>query len=215
MKAGQESGSTTRKRLLRAAGEVFSQYGFRASTVREISRRAGANVAAVNYYFGNKRGLYSAVLKYTLNSALQKYPPEFGLDSGATAEERLHAFIRSFLFRVLDEGRPAWYGKLMAREISEPTAALDELVEQSIRPLHERLIGIVRELIGKDAGDGPARLCALSIIGQCLFYHHGRTVIARIYPQEFSAGQIERLADHVTQFSVGAIRTFAKTNGQG
>jgi len=47
----------TRARLLDAAREVFSEHSFQGATVREICRRAEANVAAVNYHFGNKEGL--------------------------------------------------------------------------------------------------------------------------------------------------------------
>src|SRR2546426_9063981 len=111
----------TRQRLLEAAGEVFAAQGFRTATVREICRRARANLAAVNYHFGDKERLYGAVLQYTLRYALQKYPPTLGLSVVATAEERLQAFIRSFLLRLLDDGLPAWHGKLMAHEIAEPT----------------------------------------------------------------------------------------------
>jgi AcrR family transcriptional regulator len=68
----------TRQRLLEAAGAVFAERGFRATTVREICHRARANLAAVNYHFGDKERLYGAVLQYALRYALQKYPPTLG-----------------------------------------------------------------------------------------------------------------------------------------
>src|SRR5271156_6006861 len=52
----------TRSALLEAAGHVFAEKGFDGATGKEICRRAGANTAAVNYYFGSMRGLYAATL---------------------------------------------------------------------------------------------------------------------------------------------------------
>src|SRR6202012_2407999 len=119
---------TTRQRLLEVAGEVFAEHGFKNATVREICKRAGANVAAINYHFGDKQGLYSETLRYWARESLAKYPPNLGVDDNATPQQKLHAYIRSFLFRILDEGRPAWYGRLIAREMFDPTHALDERV---------------------------------------------------------------------------------------
>src|SRR5258708_731281 len=115
----------TRDRLLEAAGEVFAEKGFHRATVREICRRAQADVAAVNYHYYDKEGLYTAALKHYAEVALHKYPPTLDLGRNATANARLRVFIRSLMFRLLDKGRPAWHGKLMAREMFEPTGALD------------------------------------------------------------------------------------------
>src|SRR5215213_5881352 len=108
----------TRHRLLRAGAAVFSDVGFRRATVRDICARAGANVAAVNYHYGDKAGLYTAVVKHGVGLALRKYPPEMGLptDGSATAEQRLGAFVKAFLFRLLEPGPYAWHGRLMMWE---------------------------------------------------------------------------------------------------
>ena len=155
-----------RNGLLEAAGEVFAEKGFAKATVRTICDRAGANVAAINYYFRDKEGLYREVIKHWSEVSRQKYPPDLGLGTNPTAEQRLRAFIRSSLFRILDKSRPGWHGKLMTREMVEPTDALDELVESAYRPMTEQLRQIVRELGGGRLSKAEVRLCTLSIMGQ-------------------------------------------------
>src|SRR5262245_12590039 len=108
MKTQEPTISATRQRLLDAAGEVFAEHGYRAATVRDICERAGANVAAVNYHFGDKDRLYEAVVRFAHDCALAEYPPQLGVEEGAAPEVRLLAFVRSLLLRVLDQGRPAW-----------------------------------------------------------------------------------------------------------
>src|SRR5215467_15800121 len=59
----------TRARLIDAAGEMFAELGFHHTTVRQISKRAGANIAAVNYHFGDKTGLYTEVVRQSMRAA--------------------------------------------------------------------------------------------------------------------------------------------------
>ena len=197
----------TEQRLLEAAGEVFAAHGFRAATVREICQRAGANVAAINYHFGDKEGLYFAVLKSCSEAALQKYPPTLGLGPNATSEERLHAFVRSLLFRIADKGQPSWHGKLIAHEMTEPTKALTALIDKVYGPALKQLEAIVRELLGRQAPVTVVRQCQLSVLGQCLYFHYARPAIQHIHPEQgFEPADIERLAKHITQFSLAGIR---------
>ncbi len=199
----------TRDRLLEAAGEVFAERGFRTATIRDICEKARANVAAVHYHFGDKEELYTAVLKHWAEVALQKYPPHLGLPADAPIEDRLRAFIRSAMFRMHDKGRPAWHGKVMAREMVEPTAALDNLVAEVIRPLYSRLTALVREILGVDAETGSVQLCVNSIVGQFMFYQHARETLCRLTPeQRFEPEDIERIADHITRFSLASLKEY-------
>ena len=79
MPEGSTNSEDTKKRLIEAAGEVFARNGFRASTVRQICKRARANIGSVNYHFRDKKGLYAATFAYTRQLAFSKYPPDLGL----------------------------------------------------------------------------------------------------------------------------------------
>ena len=203
------SHAATRGALLHAAADVFAEVGFRGATVRDICRRAGANVAAVSYHFGDKAGLYSEVLAEQSRLAQSRYPVPTGDDDPAA---QLGGFIRSFLQRVLSPELHARHGRIMAREMVEPTAALDRLVAEAIRPQSEMLRGIVSALLGSAADPATVRLCGMSVVGQILFYCHCRPVIDRLFPgAELDATGLDRLSTHITAFSLAGIRGFAAT----
>jgi AcrR family transcriptional regulator len=203
------SQAETRRQLLEAAGEVFAEVGFRDATVREICRRAGANIAAINYHFGDKENLYTDVLRYSHAKALEKYPPLLGVAPDAPPEKKLRAFVHSLLLRIFDKGPTAWHGKLMLREMIEPTGALDSLVEERIRPMAGQLWSIVSEIIDLPMNDERVRLCGFSIVSQCTFYKHCQPVVSRLLPKHLpqDAAGIDRLADHITKFSLAAMKS--------
>lgn len=204
----------TKAKLIDAAGEVFVERGFRSATVRKICSRAGTPLGAMNYHFRDKQGLYAAVLEHSHETAIRKYPPELGIRDGATPVEKLRAFIHTFLLRLSDTGVPAWHMKLMFQEISDPTGAngaLDQVVESSIRPLYKYLASILSELLKEENPSAAEEsdeifLCAMSIVGQCCHYYTGRRVIAALHPKSFDLTDIERIADHITRFSLAGIR---------
>ena len=166
------------------------EHGYRASTVRQICQRAHTHVGSVNYHFRDKKGLYAAIFGQSLQLAVTRYPPDLGLAGQATPEEKLRAYIYSLLLRLMGEGLPAWHGKLLAKEMAEPSGALDELLEHSIRPLYTYLAGIVRELTNEEKPAGGEEsdrtfLTSLSIVGQCFHHHIARHFIAALRSQRF------------------------------
>src|SRR5438094_420140 len=129
---------TTKARLLEAAGEEFACKGFDAARVRTICERAGANVAAVNYHFGDKELLYIQAVLAAHRCGFDA-GDEGRSDLGPPAEQ-LREFIHHFLCRVLAINDPDdWRHRLLLREMLQPTSASDVLIREAIRPKFERL----------------------------------------------------------------------------
>ncbi len=214
MEDHSHTSSHTKARLIEAGGEVFAQRGFHSTTIREICKRAKANVCAVNYHFRDKKGLYAEVLAFSYHSAVRKYPPDMGLREDSSPEEKLQAFIRAFLLRILDKSAPSWHGRLVFREISDPTDALKDIVENSMQPIYTYLAEICHELLGESASENGQYsdrtfLCAMSIIGQCVHHFTAKNIIDVLRPRTFDPDDIERIAAHIARFSIAGIRAQA------
>ena len=199
--------SDTRARLLDAAGRIFAERGYRAATIREIVDLAGANVAAVHYHFGDKERLYEEALASSCHVAL------LGDDLPAgSAEGRLHCFVLRFLQHLLGQDKSAWPARLRAREMLEPTPALQVLADRVMRPTMEGLAGLLCELSPAPLTEQQAWMAAHSVLAQCVAIYHGDALLQRLggpFPQ--GPERLEVLAGHITRFSVAAVRGYAAT----
>jgi len=201
----------TREKILNAAGEVFAEQGFEGATIRAITERAGVNVAAVNYYFRDKAELYTRVVVDAC-SARAAWRDVIA-EAPVSPEERLRSLIFHFLEYLLDPDRAAWKRRLMAREMANPTSALDELVEKNIRPLrNEFLLPTLRELTGGKLNQRQLSLVSISVMGQCHYFLQGQPITERLNP-DFKIGRAEiaEIAEHITQFSLAGIAELTRS----
>jgi TetR/AcrR family transcriptional regulator, regulator of cefoperazone and chloramphenicol sensitivity len=209
-----EDQDPTKVRLIEAAGEEFAGKGFDATRIRAICDRAGANVAAVNYHFGDKEQLY---VETVLDA--HRCGRELGEDDAAVAAgpaEQLRCFIHHFLTRVLAINHPEdWRHRLMLREMLQPTSASDVLVRESIRPHFERLRQVIRQFC-PEADERKLNALSFSVIGQCLHYRMARPVTERLIgPEAFHALDLDFLTDHITSFCLAALGSIPPLNQAG
>ena len=172
-------------------------------------------MAAVNYHFGDKQQLYEAAVRQAQCARMHEVPmPEWGPD--VSAEQRLREFIQTLLTRMLGHRDPGWHRELMLREIAHPSAACVEFVEAYIRPMARRLHDVLAELLPPGLPEQQRQLLAFSIVGQCFFHYVNRPIITLLIGEKAAEGlTIERLAGHITQFSLAAIRGFAAGPPEG
>jgi TetR/AcrR family transcriptional regulator, regulator of cefoperazone and chloramphenicol sensitivity len=201
---------TTRERIVEAAGEIFAEKGFDATTVRDICQRAEANIAAVNYYFGDKQRLYvEAVMRAHRWRMERARLPEW--TSNTTPQEKLADFVVTFVRRIRTGPENTWHTRLIMREMMNPREACVELVQQSIRPQFEILQGVLRELLPNETSEEKLHLMAFSIVGQCLFYHFADPVVRNLVTgEEYADYDVDKLAGHIAEFSLAAIESAAR-----
>jgi AcrR family transcriptional regulator len=204
--------AATRARLLDAARQLFAEREFADVTVRDICREAGANLALVNYYFGDKLGLYLEVVNEAIASVREFNALAMNAPAGSTAEDRLRHFVRALLQRVFEyRGADGWVHKLIQHEINRPTDAAARIMEEAIAPRLRYLAGVVTELLACPLNDPRVMQCVASVHGLCLVY--SRMVIApdrfrALVPELVPASErltIDATVAHVSAFSLAGI----------
>ncbi|MCL4689240.1 MAG: CerR family C-terminal domain-containing protein [Burkholderiales bacterium] len=199
--------AATAQRLLEAAAHEFALHGYEAARVRDIVDAAGANLAAVNYHFGGKEGLYQATLGHLARQAREDSPVDSPELRALPPQDQLRAFARVMLERYLGAANPSPLSRIIAHELLDPTPALGQVVRGVTGPQWARLEEIVRAILGPAATDEDVALSALSAASQWVFFLFGRRMFELQFPA-LAAGprRIDRLADHIAASAIAAMR---------
>ncbi len=210
-RSGAPRDVATRRRLLDAATRLFAERGFRRVTVREICDAAGANVASVNYYFGDKDRLYREVVEAALDTVRGFLDSAMSAPAGATPEDKLAHYILSHLAREPSSQaarHSALLRELFRHELTEPTVMGSYIIDQAVRPRLRYLATIVGEILGGRADAELVDRCVMSIQAQCLFPVTAPVALSAT-PRATQADML-RLAKHVFRFSLAGIRAVAE-----
>ena len=195
----------TRARLLNAASRLFAERGYARVTVRDICKKARANVAAVNYHFGGKDGLYRAVMRQAME--IMQATTEAARVAGADlpAAERLRAYVGVFADRLLGVHHETWIHQLMLREMSDPTPALAMVAHEVLKPRMTYLCGVIAELLHSKVDDPRVLRCALSVTSQFNSLLWTRAVSQLLNNDDAVPGTIDEIAEHIARFSLGGM----------
>ncbi len=182
----------TREKLLLAALDLFGQYGFEGASTRKLAELAGVNLQAINYYFGNKRGLYNAVADYLIERLQSRIGERRKMVLGRFAEaqfggrpidvEEARAILtvlgEAMLTLFADDESAVWV-RYMVREQAEPTEAYDRIYTGFMQPMLTAVRHLVSILLEADPDSERVRLRTLSLIGSLIVYRVGRATILR------------------------------------
>ena len=135
----------TRTRILDAAKELFMQHGFEGTSMRLLTAKAGANLAAVNYHFGSKDALVEAVFRRRLdpmNTARIAELDRLEKDAAGRApspQQIIGAFVGASL-RMIEDSKNGGrnFIRLLGRTYTDPQKHIRSLIGQLYAPAMER-----------------------------------------------------------------------------
>ncbi len=216
MKASPSHDQRTRNRLLEAATRQFAERGFKYVTVRAICREAGANVAAVNYHFGDKMGLYRGVFEESAAAVKEVTRAAIEAGRGQPAADQLGAYVRRHCEAIFsrDGSNAASLQLLFHREMMNPTPAIASIVDRAMRPRFEYLLGVVADLVGRPKADATVVLAAAGIHLQVVTMRPH--LVAHLLGGRLGAMFTpERVAAHITASSLAGLRALRRASVTG
>ena len=126
------SAFSTKDRILGAAEELFAQYGFAGTSLRQVTSRADVNIAAVNYHFGSKENLVNEVFRRRMDEMSEQRLNRLRLAQEQHPDELepiLAAFIEPALALTLDKHGSAFV-RVLARAYAEKNDALRKFLSE-------------------------------------------------------------------------------------
>jgi AcrR family transcriptional regulator len=185
--AFSERGERARTRLLVEATRIFAEKGFAKSSTREICVAAGLNAAAIHYHFGDKEGLYRAVLLgpiQGIGAALAGVD-----DPSLSLEQALRHLLGPFVgdAGTSDDAAAAACGagdsqRLYLREMIEPTPVFAATAAQHIAPVHDAIARLLARHIGVAQPDEDVHRLVFALVAMAHDYCMSRQFMLAVAP---------------------------------
>lgn len=208
----------TRDRLLDEAEDLFAQRGYHAVSVREITKAAAVNLAAVNYHFGNKQNLYLEVFRSRwmprASRIQQSFRQSLNHNGNPTPDMVIQSFARAFLEGPMSADERTRHLKLISGELAQPTEAFEQVVEQVFRPLFGNLLQDMRRVMPHAIDEKQMVLNIFSILSMVLYFNFARPLIAQFVEVQDIDDLETSLIDHIVKFSLNGIDMAGKEEGK-
>ena len=187
-----EDGGGVREALLDAARSLFARRDYPAVSIREIAAEAGVTPAMVHYYFGDKQGLFDAMLEATFGRVLEHA-------RRAAAERRSDGLAGLLEILVETIGNQPWLPPLVLREVfSEDGRMRDRFIEMYAGQMGRLMPALIQAEIdaGRMREDLDPRLAFMSLAGMALMPFVARPVIERVLEIDYDEDFRHRYAEH-------------------
>lgn len=152
--------NNTRGVLIRVAGKLFARKGFEGTSIREICTAAETNVSAIHYHFGDKIGLYKAVIEYGIDLINELFP----LPEKLPDEDYQSFFCRQIevvLQRIKKTSESKWYQQIIRQELLMPRKETQEIIDKKCIEIDYKMFMKTLKLLEPHATDQALKECTI------------------------------------------------------
>lgn len=192
----------TKKKLLTAAAKEFASKGYNRATIRDICKRAGSNVASINYHFKNKESLYKEMFEFLFCETGDREKSLFDNKQEYDFMEWksiIRKWIRMLILDIIQENplnQCKW--RIFDREMQDPSEIFPNIYETFMKPSLNQLALHFRKVLSPETRDEDIYLRVFSVISNCIFYFHNRALINMIFPdKKFTSENMEKIIDYI------------------
>ncbi len=204
----------TRGLLLEAAQELFARHGFDGTAIRDITSKAGRNIASINYFFGDKRELYEELFRLRLREMRESRLNVIKMvmsSSSPSIEKLFFAYCTDFLKPFADPQKNQTFMRLFLREMAEQRLAknmfFNELAKPTLTTMEDALLAICPKLSKKDAF-----MSILSLTGQLVHLMQIKILFEAAQGHPISSINTDEAVKHIVKFSTAGLKAFVKGN---
>jgi AcrR family transcriptional regulator len=197
------SATATKMRLLDVSARLFAESGFDSVSLRLITENAEANLAAVNYHFGSKEELITAVVEKLVGPVNQRRLAllrKINLDISGACESIVEAFIDPVI-QAASRGdeEDQRYCKLMSRCIASRDERVTSLVLRQFPEVLAKFVDALRSVCPWISSD-EAHMRIMFMAGAMAhsLFHHDKLVI--ISEGRCEIASLDGLRDELVQF---------------
>jgi len=184
-----------RAALLQHARALFLKHGFAEVSTRRLAAAAGTTLAMIHYYFGDKLGLYRAMLEEAMTPLLATLQRMEQTGTPPDLEAKMTQYMR-----MLSQNR--WLPAMIVKEVlGEGGQLREQFIERWASRLAPAFVAVLqreRER-GSLRADVDPKLAAVSALGLCIFPFVSLPITSRVLGLSIDGAGFERLAQHTTQ----------------
>ncbi|MBK0063630.1 MULTISPECIES: TetR/AcrR family transcriptional regulator [unclassified Acinetobacter] len=205
----RRDGDLTKAKIIEAAGQLIAQEGFAQTTNKAIAQLAQVDLAAINYHFEGREGLYKAVLAEAHAHYIDEQQLSELVKSPFSPTRKLEIFFETLISKLVE--KDVWHSQVFIRELFSPTPYLEQFMAHDGTRKFQYIRQIISQVSGLDENHPALLPCVLSVVAPCMMLIIASTNVPTPI-QSISRMDSQRLLQHLMTFSLAGLEAIKQSH---